>query len=30
MVSRTLNALQVDIDPKAQKDLAEIGIDLPA
>ena len=28
MVSRTLNALQVDIDPPAQKDLAEIGIDL--
>jgi alkylhydroperoxidase family enzyme len=28
MVSRALNALQVDIDPRAQKDLAEIGIDL--
>jgi alkylhydroperoxidase family enzyme len=28
MVSRALNALQVDIDPPAQKDLAEIGVDL--
>jgi 4-carboxymuconolactone decarboxylase len=28
MVSRTLNALEVDIDPPALKDLAEIGVDL--
>lgn len=28
MVSRTLNALQVDIDAPAAKDLAELGVDL--
>lgn len=28
MVSRTLNALQVDIDAPALKDLAEVGVDL--
>ena len=28
MVSRTLNALQVDVDPPALKDLAELGVEL--
>ena len=28
MVSRTLNALQVDVDPPAQRDLDELGIEL--
>lgn len=28
MVSRILNALQVDIDPRAQQDLAEVGVEL--
>jgi alkylhydroperoxidase family enzyme len=30
MISRALNALQVDIDPPAARDLIEIGVKLPA
>jgi hypothetical protein len=28
MVSRALNALEIDIDPPAARDLADIGIEL--
>jgi alkylhydroperoxidase family enzyme len=28
LVSRTLNALQVDLDPPAQADLASLGVEL--